>query len=86
MALIRKEDRDIDYNIFSRLGAQLRPIYLGKLGAAEIGRLDFIKRAGYELDEDDDARKPTIRAGAGYTYGKLQEVYTSAVWRASAAG
>ena len=28
MALIRKEDMDIDYNIFSRLGAQLRPGYI----------------------------------------------------------
>ena len=25
MALIRKEDNDIDYNIFSRLSAELRP-------------------------------------------------------------
>lgn len=25
MALIRREDQDIDYNIFSRLGAELRP-------------------------------------------------------------
>ena len=25
MALIRKEDQDIDYNIFSRLGAELKP-------------------------------------------------------------
>ena len=63
MALIRKEDRDIDYNIFSRLGAQLRPGYIWvSSGAAEIGRLDFIKRAGYELDEDDDARKTDYAA------------------------
>ena len=25
MALIRKEDHDIDYNIFSRLGSELKP-------------------------------------------------------------
>ena len=25
MALIRREDNDIDYNIFSRLGAELKP-------------------------------------------------------------
>ena len=25
MALIRKEDQDIDYNIFSRLGSELKP-------------------------------------------------------------
>ena len=29
MALIRKEDRDIDYNIFSRLGAD--PVRLGQM-------------------------------------------------------
>ena len=25
MALIRREDKDIDYNIFSRLGSELKP-------------------------------------------------------------
>lgn len=50
MALIRKEDRDIDYNIFSRLGNELRPgmIWVSS-GATEIGRLDYIKRNGHEL-------------------------------------
>lgn len=50
MALIRREDADIDYNIFSRLGAELRPgmIWVTS-GAAEIGRLDYIKRTGHEL-------------------------------------
>ena len=50
MALIRREDNDIDYNIFSRLGAELKPgmIWVTS-GAAEIGRLDYIKRAGHEL-------------------------------------
>lgn len=50
MALIRKEDNDIDYNIISRLGMELKPgmIWVSS-GAAEIGRLDFIKRNGHEL-------------------------------------
>nr|MDD6335753.1 uridylate kinase [bacterium] len=50
MALIRKEDNDIDYNIFSRLGAMLRPgmIWVSS-GATEIGRLDYMKRIGHEL-------------------------------------
>ena len=50
MALIRREDNDIDYNIFSRLGSELRPgmIWVTS-GAAEIGRLDYIKRTGHEL-------------------------------------
>ena len=50
MALIRREEKDIDYNIFSRLGAELRPgmIWVSS-GAVEIGRLDYIKRTGHEL-------------------------------------
>jgi hypothetical protein len=36
MALIRDEDGDIDYNIFSRLGASLRPgMLLVSSGATE---------------------------------------------------
>ena len=52
MALIRREEADIDYNIFSRLGRELRPgmIWVTS-GAAEIGRLDYIRRTGRELDE-----------------------------------
>ena len=55
MALIRREDNDIDYNIFARLGAELRPgmIWVTS-GAAEIGRLDYIKRAGHELEGKPD--------------------------------
>lgn len=51
MALIRREDADIDYNIFSRLGRELKPgmIWVTS-GAAEIGRLDYIRRTGRELD------------------------------------
>lgn len=53
MALIRKEDRDIDYNIFARLGSELRPgmIWVSS-GAAEIGRLDYLRRHGHELAGD----------------------------------
>ena len=53
MALIRREDADIDYNIFSRLGRELRPgmIWVTS-GAAEIGRLDYMKRTGHELTCD----------------------------------
>ena len=53
MALIRQEDNDIDYNIIARLGQQLRPgmIWISS-GAAEIGRLDYLKRAGRELEGD----------------------------------
>jgi len=47
MALIRKQDNDLDYNIFSRLAHDLKPGYiLVSSGAAEIGRLDYMQRNG----------------------------------------
>jgi len=53
MALIRQQDNDIDYNILSRLSAELKPgMALISSGATEIGRLDYIKRTGYELRGD----------------------------------
>ncbi len=63
MALIRREDNDIDYNIFSRLGMELRPgmIWVSS-GAAEIGRLDFMKRTGRELTGDPNDVKTDYAA------------------------
>lgn len=47
MALIRKEDNDIDYNIFSRLARALKPGHiLVSSGATEIGRIDYMQRNG----------------------------------------
>ena len=59
MALIRKDDNDIDYNIFSRLCAQLRPGFIWvSSGATEIGRLDYMKRnGGKEIQSDTDDYK-----------------------------
>ena len=73
MALIRQEDADIDYNIFSRLGRELRPgmIWVTS-GAAEIGRLDYIKRTGHELSGDSTDVK-TDYAAQGQTI--LMEQY-----------
>ena len=64
MALIRKEDHDIDYNIFSKIGAQLRPgIVWVSSGATEIGRLDYQKRnGGSELLGDIDDVKTDYAA------------------------
>ncbi len=63
MALIRKEDNDIDYNIFSRLASQLRPgMILVSSGAAEIGRVDYIKRTGQELYGDPEQCKTDYSA------------------------
>ena len=59
MALIQKSENEIDYNIFQRLGGDLRPgMILVTSGAAEIGRLDYMHRAGHELlgvTEEDKA-------------------------------
>jgi glutamate 5-kinase len=51
MALINKYNQDMDYNIISRLSRELKPgmIWVTS-GAIEIGRLDYIKRNGKELD------------------------------------
>ena len=58
MALVRREDNDIDYNIFSKLGSELRPGYIWvSSGATEIGRLDYMKRSGRELSGTDDENK-----------------------------
>jgi glutamate 5-kinase len=64
MALIRREDNDIDYNIFSRLGAELKPgmIWVSS-GATEIGRLDYMKRnSGQELTGDEEDIKTDYAA------------------------
>lgn len=63
MALIRKADNDIDYNIFSRLGRELRPgmIWVSS-GAAEIGRLDYLCRQGTELSGDPEEVKADYAA------------------------
>ena len=63
MALIRQEDRDIDYNIFSRIGGELKPgmIWVTS-GATEIGWLDYIKRTGCELSGDPDQDKADYAA------------------------
>jgi glutamate 5-kinase len=50
MALVQREDGVIDYNIFQRLGDDLRPgMALVTSGATEIGRLDYLHRSGHEL-------------------------------------
>ena len=63
MALIRREDSDIDYNIFARLSSELRPgMLLVSSGATEIGRLDYIKRTGIELTGDPEQNKTDYSA------------------------
>ncbi len=63
MALIRREDNDIDYNLFSRLGGELRPgMAVISSGATEIGRLDYMKRTGRELTGDPENNKTDYAA------------------------
>ena len=64
MALIRKEDNDLDYNVFSRIGHHLKPGMLWvSSGAVEIGRLDYMHRnGGKELVGDIDDIKTDYSA------------------------
>ncbi|MBQ3219707.1 MAG: uridylate kinase [Clostridia bacterium] len=50
MALIDKESNILDYTLIARLSSELKPGYIWiTSGAAETGRLDYIKRNGKEL-------------------------------------
>jgi glutamate 5-kinase len=50
MALINKEHSMLDYTLIARLSSELKPGYIWiTSGAAETGRLDYIKRNGKEL-------------------------------------
>ena len=58
MALINQNIHDIDYNIFARIGRELRPGWVWvSSGATEIGRLDYIRRNGKELEGDAEENK-----------------------------
>jgi glutamate 5-kinase len=58
MALIQHNENVIDYNIFHRLGGDLRPgMALVTSGATEIGRLDYLHRTGRELSGDIEQDK-----------------------------
>ena len=57
MALIDKQDNMIDYTRVARLSRELRPGYIWvSSGATEIGRLDYIMRAGKELPDTEEAK------------------------------
>src|SRR5574344_471091 len=54
MALIRADEYEIDYNVFSRIGAELKPgIIWVSSGAVEIGRLDYRKRNSIDIISED---------------------------------
>jgi len=63
MALIRKQDNDIDYNIISRIAGELAPgMVLVSSGATEIGRLDYLKRNSSEPQGDIEEIKADFAA------------------------
>lgn len=67
MALIRPEDHDLDYNVFSRIGGELHPgmIWVSS-GAVEIGRLDYMQRNGaVELMYEDSEESKTDYSAQG---------------------
>ncbi len=63
MALIDKQSNTLNYSLIERLSKELRPGYIWVTsGAAETGRLDYIKRTGKELKENDEDAKTDYSA------------------------
>jgi len=63
MALIDRNKKNIDYNVFEQISMCLRPGYVWiSSGAAEIGRLDYMKRSNMELAGDDEENKTDYAA------------------------
>ena len=53
MALVNKAWGDIDYNAIARISRELKAGYIWvSSGATEIGRIDYIRRNGKEIDGD----------------------------------
>jgi glutamate 5-kinase len=63
MALIHKESNMLDYTLIARLSSELKPGYIWVTsGAAETGRLDYIKRTGKELKGNSEDIKTDYSA------------------------
>ena len=63
MALVNQEHDDIDYNIIARISRDLKPgVIWVTSGAAEIGRLDYVKRNGHDLVGEYDEIKADYAA------------------------
>ena len=63
MALVNSLHDDIDYNIIAQISRYLKPGYIWVTsGAAEIGRLDYLKRTGVELKGDESDNKTDYSA------------------------
>ena len=58
MALIDAESRMLNYTLIARIASELKPGYIWVTsGAAETGRLDYIRRNGRELDGSEEDNK-----------------------------
>ena len=63
MALIDKKRNALSYDTVARISEDLRPgVIWVTSGAVEVGRLDFIKRNGFELEGDDENAKTDYSA------------------------
>lgn len=75
MALIRRDDYDVDYNVFSRVGAELRPGFIWiSSGAVEIGRIDYMRRNGGK-EIVDSSQEEVNACYAAQGQGILMENY-----------
>lgn len=63
MALINEKSRMLDYTLIARISSELRPGYIWVTsGAAETGRLDYIRRTGKELKGSEEDNKTDYAA------------------------
>ena len=75
MSLINREYRDMNYNVIAKIARELRPgmIWVTS-GATEIGRLDYLRRNGCEIDGDlDDAKMDYAAQGQSVLMAKYRE-------------
>ena len=79
MALIDKESNILDYTLIARLSSELKPGYIWiTSGAAETGRLDFIKRNGTELvGEKEDVKTDYAAQGQSILMSTYREFVDS---------
>ena len=79
MALIDKESNILDYTLIARLSSELKPGYIWiTSGAAETGRLDYIKRNGTELvGEKEDVKTDYASQGQSILMSTYREFVDS---------
>ncbi len=79
MALIDKESNILDYTLIARLSSELKPGYIWiTSGAAETGRLDYIKRNGVELvGEKEDVKTDYAAQGQSILMSTYREFVDS---------